>query len=171
MNYLGLDKEKVGKIAGELNILLSTYQVHYQKLRNFHWNIKNKSFFILHEKFEELYNETNLAVDEIAERILTLQMQPLSKMSDYLDNSLLKEESENLKGQEMVEEVLADYTTIISQMRKIVSMASDANDEGTVTMIGEYIGKLEKHGWMLSAWLDQHEVPESKSYGSGFSNN
>jgi len=52
-----------------LNILLADYHMHYQKLRNFHWNVTGSNFFELHEKFEELYEDIKLKIDEIAERI------------------------------------------------------------------------------------------------------
>ena len=84
MNYLDLDKTKIKATAKELDVLLADYHLYYQKLRNFHWNIVGRSFFDLHEKFEELYDDAKLKVDEIAERILTLRFQPVSNYSDYL---------------------------------------------------------------------------------------
>lgn len=171
MNYLGLEKEKVELVGGVLNKLLATYQVHYQKLRNFHWNIKNKSFFVLHEKFEELYNETNSNIDEIAERILTLRLRPLSKLSDYLENSLIEETTGKLNDQQMVEELLKDYTQLIALMREIVGLAADAKDEGTVSLLGEYIAQIEKHCWMLEAWLGHQAEAKSKPVGADLSHN
>ena len=84
MNYLNLDKEKTQNTVNELNILLADYHLYYQKLRNFHWNIVGKNFFDLHEKFEVMYDDAKMKVDEIAERILTLRYQPVSNYSDYL---------------------------------------------------------------------------------------
>ena len=78
MTYLHLDPDKINDTAKELNVLLADYHLYYQKLRNFHWNIVGNHFFDLHEKFEELYDDAKLKVDEIAERILTLRFQPIS---------------------------------------------------------------------------------------------
>ncbi len=152
MNYLGLDTKKTKKTVEELNTLLADYHLYYQKLRNFHWNIIGKNFFELHEKFEELYDDAKLKVDEIAERILTLRFQPTSNLSDYLKNSNLKESPSKLSDKEMIEILLEDHGLLLKQMRKVVETADEAKDEGTIDLIGEYIRELEKTSWMLDAW-------------------
>ena len=85
MNYLNIDNQKVLPVVSELNVLLADYHVHYQKLRNFHWNILGKNFFDLHNRFEEMYNDTRVKIDEVAERIVTLKYHPISKLSDYIE--------------------------------------------------------------------------------------
>lgn len=161
MNYLNLDEKKVETTVKELDILLADYHLYYQKLRNFHWNIIGKSFFDLHEKFEELYEDAKLKVDEIAERILTLRHQPLSNYSDYLKNSNLKESKSDIQDVEMVKILLKDHGTLLNQMRKVVKVADDCGDEGTIDLIGAYIRELEKVSWMLDTWVmktSEHHV-------------
>lgn len=152
MSYLNLDKEKTGKTVEQLNILLADYHLYYQKLRNFHWNIIGQNFFDLHEKFEELYDDAKLKVDEIAERILTLRFQPTSNYSDYLQKTNLKESSSDLEDAEMVSILLEDHGKILRQMSKVVETAEKNGDEGTIDLIGGYIRELEKTSWMLDAW-------------------
>lgn len=153
MSYLNLDKKKTAAIAKELNVLLADYHLYYQKLRNFHWNIVGSNFFELHVKFEEMYDDAKLKVDEIAERILTLRFQPTSNLSDYIKMSNLEESSENTKDVEMVKILLDDHGKLLKQMRKVVEKASSADDEGTIDMVGGFIGHIEKISWMLDAWL------------------
>lgn len=152
MNYLNLNKEKTIHTVNELNILLADYHIYYQKLRNYHWNVVGKAFFELHLKFEEMYDDAKLKIDEIAERILTLRYQPLSNLSDYIKKSNLQESSSNLTDVQMVEHLLNDHGSLIQQMRKVVEHAGDAGDEGTIDLIGAYIRELEKTSWMLDAW-------------------
>ena len=152
MNYLNMQDEKVLPVVVELNTLLSDYNLYYQKLRTFHWNILGKNFFDLHEKFENMYNEAKLKVDEIAERILTLRHHPVSKFSDYLKISSLSEGSVMTTDDEMIDELLNDHKTMLSQMRQVLNKAEDAGDEGTIDLIGAYIRELEKSSWMLNAW-------------------
>ncbi|MDT0677436.1 Dps family protein [Autumnicola musiva] len=152
MSYLGLDNKKTEKTVEELNILLADYHLYYQKLRNFHWNIIGKNFFDLHEKFEELYDDAKLKVDEIAERILTLRHQPTSNLSDYLKLSNLKESGSQLSDSEMIEALLEDHGALLNQMRKVAKIADEGGDEGTIDLIGGYIRELEKTSWMLDAW-------------------
>ncbi|MBO2544771.1 DNA starvation/stationary phase protection protein [Salegentibacter sp. BDJ18] len=152
MSYLGLDKDKTSKTVEELNVLLADYHLYYQKLRNFHWNVIGKNFFDLHEKFEELYDDAKLKVDEIAERILTLRYTPISNLTDYLEASNLKESKADLTDYEMIETLLKDHGTLLKQMRSVVETADKAGDEGTIDLIGAYIRELEKTSWMLDAW-------------------
>lgn len=152
MSYLGLDKEKTKTTVDELNVLLADYHLYYQKLRNFHWNVIGKNFFDLHEKFEELYDDAKLKVDEIAERILTLRYTPTSNLSDYLKASSIKESKSDLTDYEMIETLLKDHGILLKQMRSVVETADKAGDEGTIDLIGAYIRELEKTSWMLDAW-------------------
>lgn len=135
-----------------LNILLADYHLHYQKLRNFHWNITGPHFFELHAKFEELYEDAKLKIDEIAERILTLRGKPVSNFSAYLNLSNIKEADSTLIDQKMVSEILEDHIALLKQLKKVTASAENAKDDGTLDITGTYIGEIEKTSWMLNAW-------------------
>ncbi|THD65498.1 DNA starvation/stationary phase protection protein [Robertkochia marina] len=152
MNYLNLDTNKTEKTVYELNVLLADYHLYYQKLRNFHWNILGRNFFDLHAKFEELYNDSKLKIDEIAERILTLRHRPVSNLSRYIEISNVEESKTDLTDVEMIETLLNDHATMLKQMRNVVKVADEGGDEGTIDLIGAYIRELEKTSWMLDAW-------------------
>lgn len=153
MSYLSIDKKKVEPVVEELNILLAEYNIYYQNLRGFHWNVLGKNFFDLHEKFEELYTDARVKIDEIAERILTLRHHPKSMFTEYFKLSKVKETSSLISDKKMVEHILTDHESILKQMNKVVKKADDAGDEGTIDMMGGYIASLEKVSWMLDAWL------------------
>lgn len=161
MSYLGLDENSTSATVKELNVLLADYHLYYQKLRNFHWNIIGKNFFDLHEKFEELYDDAKLKVDEIAERILTLRYQPTSNLSEYLKIANVRESGSDLSDYEMIQVLLEDHKTLLKQLRKVTKTAGEGNDEGTIDLVGGYIRELEKTSWMLDAWKmktsDQHK--------------
>jgi starvation-inducible DNA-binding protein len=107
-NRIGLNEKKSNKLAEELNVLLANYQLYYQNLRGFHWNIKGPAFFELHLKFEELYNDAVLKIDEIAERILTLGATPLHTFTDYLKRSTIKEAANVSDGEGTVSTTLSN---------------------------------------------------------------
>lgn len=152
MGFLNLDKDKVNATAKELNLLLADYHLYYQKIRNFHWNVTGRDFFVLHEKFEEMYNDTQVKIDEIAERILTLRYRPVSNYSEYLEKSKLEESSSTLSDLEMVETLLNDHGTLLKQLRATLNKATEADDEGTADLLTGYIASMEKTSWMLDAW-------------------
>ncbi len=144
--------EELLKVVVELNILLADYHIYYQKLRSNHWNIIGKNFFDLHEKFEDMYNDARVKIDEIAERILTLRYHPMSKLEDYLKTSSILEDTPIKTDQDMVKEVLKDHKILLKQMSSVIKKADEVSDEGTVDLIGAYIRELEKTSWMLNAW-------------------
>lgn len=162
MNYLGFEKNEVKPVIYKLNQLLADYHVYYQNLRNFHWNIQGENFFDLHEKFENLYNDAKIKIDEIAERILTLRATPVSKLSEYLDLSIIKEGDVG-SSNEMVEEILKNHQVIIKDMRDILVVAEESKDEGTTEIIGGFLSEIEKSSWMLDAWLSRKREPVSVS--------
>ena len=152
-NLIGIDKTKAIELSKKLNHLLADYQLFYQNLRGLHWNIKGKEFFELHLKFEELYNDAVIKVDEIAERILTLETEPFHTFSDYLKNSQIKEEKSVTNGVDGVKIIVKNFSTIIALERQILSLAGDADDEGTASLMSDYISQTEKTLWMLNSYL------------------
>lgn len=152
-NLIGIDQEKAAVLAQKLNVLLADYQMFYQNLRGLHWNIKGKEFFELHVKFEEFYDDAVLKVDEIAERILTLEGEPLHTFSDYLKASEIVEEKAVTNGVEGIEIIVQNFSVLIRKEREILSIASSADDEGTVSLMSDYISQTEKTLWMLNSYL------------------
>ena len=152
-NQIGLDEKQGKQLADKLNNLLSNYQLFYINARGFHWNITGDKFFELHLKFEELYTDALLKVDEIAERILTLGHTPLHSFSDYVKTSEIKEVTNISKGKEAVAIVLDSFSTLLTIERDILSMSADANDEGTNSLMSDYIKQQEKLVWMYSAFM------------------
>jgi starvation-inducible DNA-binding protein len=152
---LGWTAEEIQNICTALNQLLANYSVHYQKLRSYHWNVKGSDFFDLHEQFETQYTEALQNIDDIAERIRIFQETPLSTMKEYLDTSVIKETTPSLTSDLMVREILSDYRILLEQMFSIVEIAAGQNDSGTEEMIKVFIHNIEKHHWMLSAFLSK----------------
>lgn len=152
-NLIGIDKGQAETLSEKLNGLLSDYQLFYQNLRGLHWNIKGREFFELHVKFEEYYNDAVIKVDEIAERILTLEGEPLHTFSDYVRVSGIKEERGVFSGKKGVEIIINNFSTLILKERDILRLAGDAEDEGTASLMSDYIAETEKTLWMLSSYL------------------
>lgn len=152
LDYLHLDASAANKVAEALQQLLADYQVFYTNLRGFHWNIKGHGFFVLHGKFEEMYNDVAEKVDELAERILMLGGVPVNKFSEYLQVARVKEVSGVSCGDEALENILNTYGHFIGEERKLLSLASEAGDESTVALMSDYLKEQEKLVWMLVAY-------------------
>lgn len=140
-------------MADGLNDLLANYQIFYMNVRGYHWNIKGVKFFELHVKFEELYNDLLLKVDEIAERVLTLGATPVHGYSDYLKSSDIKETKNISDGVEAVKQLLDAFEVLIAKQRALLDLSGESNDEGTNSMMSDYIREQEKLVWMYNAFL------------------
>lgn len=150
---LGWTSAETEKITSALNELLANYTVHYQKLRNYHWNVKGGDFFDLHAEFEAQYTEAIKNIDDIAERIRIFGETPMSLMKDYLETSEIKETSTTLTSDLMVRELLSDYRILLQYMYTCVEVAAEQKDSGTEEMVKVFVNHIEKHHWMLSAFL------------------
>lgn len=155
LSAIGLDVKKSNKLAEKLNLLLANYSVFYQNTRGFHWNIKGDKFFELHIKFEELYNDLFLKIDEVAERILTLGYAPDHNFTAYMKISEIKESGQVENGLKAVENILSSFQTIIVLQREILDLSADAGDEGTNALMSDYIREQEKLVWMYSSYLNK----------------
>lgn len=153
LNSIGLNIEKSKLLAEKLNELLADYSIFYQNVRGYHWNIKGDKFFELHQKFEELYNDLFVKIDEVAERILTLGHIPHHKYSDYKKDAKVKESSEVSDGVQDVKDIIECFKIIISLQRELLGLSADADDEGTNALMSDYIREQEKLVWMYSAYL------------------
>lgn len=152
LDFIHLDASKAQGIIKSLDLLLADYQVFYTNLRGFHWNIKGRGFFVLHEKFEEMYDDVANKVDEIAERILMLGGEPKNKFTDYLKVARVKEVSGIYSSDEAIKNILDTYKILIEEQRKLLSLASEADDEVTVSLLSDYLSGQEKLVWMLVAF-------------------
>ncbi|MCG8311159.1 MAG: DNA starvation/stationary phase protection protein [Cytophagales bacterium] len=153
LNHIGLDKEVSEKLAKHLNDLLANYSVFYQNVRGFHWNIQGDKFFELHQKFEELYNDLFNKIDEVAERVLTLGEVPNHKFTDYQSISEIEESDETSDGLSAVGQILNSFKILLAKQRVVLDLSGEINDEGTNSLMSDYIREQEKLVWMYSAFL------------------
>ena len=155
LSKIGLDKTDSATLAEKLNGLLANYQIFYMNSRGFHWNIKGDKFFELHLKFEELYNDSLIKIDEIAERVLTLGFTPTHTYTNYLKGATIKEANNISDGNAAIQAILDGYAVLLPLERELLDLSAEANDEGTNALMSDYIREQEKLVWMYSAYLNQ----------------
>ena len=143
LDYLHLNEKKVADVVSALHQLLADFQVHYTNLRGFHWDIKGHGFFVLHGKFEDMYNDAAEIVDEIAERILMLGGTPENKFSEYLKVAKVKEIYKNEEIND-IDGVKIDFADKWVHLRKsntepIIRVYSEASTMEAAEEIGQKI--------------------------------
>lgn len=151
-NRLGFSKMDMTEVVTALNVLLANYQIHYQKLRKFHWNVEGEHFFKLHEFFEEEYNSVKINIDEVAERIRVFGRQPMGTLKEYLETATIAESKTKKTAYEMVQEIRSDFETLLSFMVDALTAADEVGDTATSDLMTRFIQRMEKRHWMMSAW-------------------
>ncbi|WP_244093919.1 Dps family protein [Jeotgalibacillus sp. R-1-5s-1] len=140
-------------LVKNVNKQIASWTVLYTKLHNFHWYVKGHQFFTLHEKFEELYNEAALHIDELAERLLALKGEPVATLKESLELSLVEEAKGNETADQMVESLYDDFETLMNDLKTGMELAQKDDDEMTSDMLLSIHQSLEKHAWMLRSFL------------------
>lgn len=154
-NFIGLCSQKSLEVSNKLNNLLADYQIFYQNLRGYHWNIKGSRFFVLHSKFEDMYNDVNTKIDEIAERILTLGGAPLHSFAKYIETASLPVREDVSCSNACLKAIQEDVLYLLNVEREIMNAAAEVNDSGTQDMLSGYISGQEKLLWMLNAYMSK----------------
>ncbi|MDE0872161.1 MAG: DNA starvation/stationary phase protection protein [Flavobacteriales bacterium] len=150
---IGLNPQSALELAKGLNDLLADLQIFHQNVRGFHWNIRGNDFFELHFKFEELYTDLQIKIDEVAERILTLDARPLHDFEDYLKTSDVPVIKDITNGSEAMRHCVAAFSVLLVRERAILQLSSQSSDEGTNALMSDYIREQEKQVWMFRAYL------------------
>ncbi|CDE90043.1 dNA protection during starvation protein 2 [Clostridium sp. CAG:389] len=140
------------ELENKLNEFLADLNIFYRKLQNYHWNIEGKDFFQVHAKLEELYDEINEQIDEIAEHIAILGGQPLGTMKDYLEKSSIKEaENKKIKSEEIYNNILSDYEELLKKTIEIKEKSENEKEYSTSSLIDDYIKEYGKIIWMIKS--------------------
>ncbi len=142
-------------IQSELNLQIANWSILYTKLHRFHWYVKGPLFFTLHAKFEELYDESALVVDQVAERLLAIQGEPIATMKEYLETATIQESNNETKAADMVATLVKDYTQINESLKQLAEITEAENDTITNDLAVGLIEKIDTHLWMLNAYLGE----------------
>lgn len=148
---IGINKENRTQIADGLKRLLADSYTLYLQTHNFHWNVTGLQFRELHLMFEEHYTELAVAVDDIAERIRTLDVPAPGTYKEFAKLSSIEEVDGVPTSDEMVKLLTKGHEQVIKTAREVLKTAQDANDESTASLVSDRMRIHEKTAWMLRA--------------------
>ena len=148
---IGIKEQDRIKIAEGLKRLLADSYTLYVQSHNFHWNVTGSQFRELHLMFEEHYTELATAVDEIAERIRTLDVPAPGTYKSFAELSSIKEVEGVPSAKDMVEILTQGHQQVVKTCREVLSIAQEANDESTASLVSDRMRIHEKTAWMLRA--------------------
>lgn len=138
------------KCVTALKVILADTYVLYLKTQNFHWNVKNPNFYMLHLMFESQYSELSEAVDILAERIRALDERTPASFEEFQALATLKSKSGATSADQMIAELLADHQKLIKELHSAISLSAD-EDPGTADLFTQRIQHHEKVAWILKS--------------------
>lgn len=148
---IGINEANRQQIAEGLSGLLADSYTLYLQTHNFHWNVTGSRFRDLHLMFEEHYSELAVAVDDIAERIRTLDVPAPGTYKALASLSKVEEVDGVPSAEEMVDILTRGHEQVVRTCREVLGIAGDADDESTVALVGDRMRIHEKTAWMLRA--------------------
>ena len=148
---IGINKENRLEIAEGLKRLLADSYTLYLQTHNFHWNVTGMQFRELHLMFEEHYTEMAIAVDDIAERIRTLDVAAPGTYKEFAKLSSIEEVEGVPSSTEMVKLLTKGHEQVIKTSRDVLKVAQAADDESTASLVSDRMRIHEKTAWMLRA--------------------
>jgi starvation-inducible DNA-binding protein len=148
---IGINEADRENIADGLKHLLADSYTLYLQTHNFHWNVTGPQFRDLHLMFEEHYTELAIAVDDIAERIRTLDVPAPGTYKAFADLSSIKEVEGVPDASKMVKILTKGHEQVVRTCREVLKPAQKANDESTAALVSDRMRVHEKTAWMLRA--------------------
>ena len=150
---MDLSAKRREEAADALQKVLATTYALYLKSQNFHWNLRGPEFIALHLLFEKQYEELAEAVDEIAERIVSLGYPAEGGFAAFAKLSLIKDAKHKIAFKKMIEELLDGHETISKMMRPMIPELQELTDEASADLLIKRLGVHEKAAWMLRSHL------------------
>ena len=148
---IGINKADRTEVAEGLKRLLADSYTPYLQTHNFHWNVEGPRFRELHLMFEEHYTELAVAVDDIAERIRTLDVAAPGTYKEFARLSSIEEVDGVPDAKQMVDLLTHGHEQVVKTCRDVLKLANDADDESTSAMASDRMRIHEKTAWMLRA--------------------
>ncbi|WP_223671018.1 Dps family protein [Kangiella shandongensis] len=150
---IGINEKSREEIGQGLSRLLADTYTLYLQTHNFHWNVTGPFFQQLHVLFEEHYTELATAVDEIAERIRALGILAPGTYQEFAKLSSIEEVTGNISAEEMIGRLVDSHETVVRTAREVLTIAQDADDESSASLVGDRLVVHEKTAWMLRSHL------------------
>jgi starvation-inducible DNA-binding protein len=151
---IGISETHLQSVAVELNKLLADEVVLYFKTRNYHWNVEGTNFNELHLFYENQFNQLDIIMDEVAERVRILGHYTEARLVDYLKITNLLEQAYTNKQDEQIADLLSSHETVIQNLRKLVTLFNDTHkDIGSSDFVTQLLGRHEKMAWMIRSYL------------------
>lgn len=144
----------MSKVTEQLLALQADAHSLWVKFHNYHWNVKGLQFYAIHQYTETAYEAMADLFDDVAERALQLKEKPIICHETLVKKANTpKVEKSCFTPHEVLGLMRADYEYLLTQLKKLDDLASEAGDSTTSNIAQDNIAKYEKALWMLDSTL------------------
>ena len=153
-NPVGLDDAGAKAISDDLDAHLASFVVLWTQYHKYHWMVEGPQFRDLHLFLQANYEEVNLDLDAIAERITLLGCTPSTTLAAYAKNSYCEEEPEDVMHiRDSIKFAMDNEARVCQRFRKTVKLCLDHDDFGTKKMVEGMLERAENRAHHLEHFL------------------
>lgn len=138
-------------LVQSMKVVLANYVSFKIKSQAYHWNVEGSNFVQLHQFFQTLYEDSDSATDEVAEKIRTLGAYAPGSLTRFSELTEIEDEKIIPDAINMARNLLLDNETIIASLIKARDEAESLRRFGIVSYLEQRIDIQSKHSWMLKA--------------------
>ncbi|MBC6994599.1 DNA starvation/stationary phase protection protein [Neolewinella lacunae] len=158
-NPVGLTDKACKAVAKELDRHLAALWIMYAQYHKHHWLVEGPQFRDLHLFLQSHYEEVNLQLDAVAERITLLGYTPTTRLENYVKLSYIEQESEDVFHiRESLENDMKNERKIAVEIRKSIKVAMEHEDFGTKSMLEGFLFKIEDRAHHLEHFLGEDSL-------------
>lgn len=120
-----------------------------------HWYMRGTNFLKLHPLMDEWMADLNDQLDEVSERLITLDGAPFSTLQEMADNTKIDDEKGTYDKSiaERFETLSRDYRYLADLYQRGIDVSEDEKDYSTQDMFIGFKTATEKRLWMIQAEL------------------
>lgn len=157
-NHLPEDTRR--QVVGLLNGVLADLSDLYTQTKHAHWNVKGPNFIGLHNLLDELAEQVEGQMDEVAERATALGGVAYGTTRMVAATSRLPDFPADLHHTQRVAATLADrYALVGTAARQAIDDADRLDDKDTADLLTDVSRLLDKSTWLLEAHVQLDEGP------------
>ena len=146
----GFSPEYIKDGSKALNALLADVFALYIKTKNFHWHMEGPHFRDYHLLLDEQGEQIFAMSDDIAERVRKIggatirSIGHIAKLQTIADN-----DKEHVNAKEMLSDLLDDNRSLLEVMREAHTIADEAKDVATASLLETWLDETERRTWFL----------------------
>lgn len=158
-NPVGLSDEACKVMAEHLDQHLAALWIMYAQYHKHHWLVEGPQFRDLHLFLQTHYEEVNLQLDAVAERITLLGYTPTTRLDNYVKNAYIEQEGEDVCHiRDGLKNDMENEKKMAVEFRKSIKAAMKHDDFGTKSMLEGFLFKIEDRAHHLEHFLGEDSL-------------